>query len=330
MYDRLMKVSRGFKLVYIGLVIAVVAVLAGVVGVAVVAGGAAAANANNPNAAQQGAAGGMLAVVLGVVALALIGSIVGLVGRFFCLAVPDAAGAAKPMIMTSVGLEIANILVSIVSAADDAAELGLPQVAKAALQGASVIMSLTSAILFLLFARSVADFIRRRDLGRQAMSVLKLWAATVVCYLIGLGVMLAGLMAAGVAPGQAPPPGGGAGGAPPPGAAAAAGGACVGVIFMLAALVVGLIALVKYARLLTGMSQATAKYAERVGAGGGADDDYADEDGYDDEDDRPRGRSRRDDDYDDEEEDDRPRGRGRRDEDDDYDDDDDDRPRRRR
>ncbi|MBX9580015.1 MAG: hypothetical protein K2X87_06865, partial [Gemmataceae bacterium] len=207
MYDQLMKVSRGFKLVYIGLVIAVVAVLAGVVGVAVVVGGAA-ANANNPNAAQ-GVAGGMLAVVLGVVALALIGSVVGLVGRFFCLAIPDRAGAAKPMIMTSVGLEVANILISIFSAADDAAGLGLPQVAKFALQGASVIMSLASAILFLLFVRSVAEFVRRRDLGRQAMSVLKLWAATAACYLVGLGVMLVGMAAAGVAPGQPPPAGGG-------------------------------------------------------------------------------------------------------------------------
>lgn len=304
MSEPLRKVSTGFKLVYYGLVLVVLAVIIGIVGMAVLVGAAVGGAAGGGGGGGGGGAGGAVAggavgLLLVVGGMAIIGSIVGLVGRFHCLAIPDDAGSAKPMIVTSVVLEVISLLSSIVNTADNAGGNFIPAQVKMVTGAMGTIFSIVAAILFLLFIRSAAEYIRRPKLGDKAMSVLWLWVGTVGCYIAGVVVAVAGFAAAGAAGGGAGGggAGGGAGGAA--GAGAAAGG-CIGGILMLVALVLGLVALVKYARLLTEMSKATLRFADKMG-------DYEEEDEGDEEEedeDRPRRRSRRDEEDD---EDDRPR-----------------------
>lgn len=302
MYDQLMKVSKGFKLVYIGIVIIIVGVIGGVLGACVVGGAGAAAGGGKGAAA-------LVMVIAGLMMLCILGgTITGLVGRFFCLAVPERAGAAKPMIVISVILEVTGLVLGVVNSASDLAGGQLTPAAKMVLQGGNVLCSLTSAVLFLLFTRSVALFVRRRDLAATAMSVLWLWVATILCYGAGLGIMLVGILAGGGAAA--------AGGGPKAGAGAAVGGACIGLVVILVALILALVALVRYIGLLKGMSAATAQHARRT-----RKKYEEEEDEYDDEEEEEE--------YDDEEEeDDRPRRRSRRRDEDDYDDEEDDRPRR--
>ena len=302
MSEALRKVSTGFKLVYYGLVIVVLAVIVGIVGgIALAAGAAAAGGAGGAGQGAAPAVGGLMALLLVVGGLAIIGSIVGLVGRFNCLAIPDEAGSAKPMIVTSVVLEVIALLISVVNTADSAGGNFLPAQLKMVTGGLSTVFSIVAAILFLLFTRSAAEYVRRPRLADKAMSVLWLWVACVGCYAVGLGVVFAGGAAGGWGGGGAGGAPGGAGGAQP---GAAIGGACVGAILMLAALVLGLIALVRYARLLNEMSQATLRFADRAGDYEEGAEELAEE-----EEERPRRRSRRDEDED--EEDDRRRPRKR-------------------
>jgi hypothetical protein len=291
MYDALIKVSTGFKLVYYGLVLIVLAVVVGMVGAFALGAGAAAGGGGRGAVA---AAGGLGLLVGG---MAVTGSVVGLIGRFMCLAVPDRAGGAKSKIVVSVALEVVSLLISLANLADDLGGNFLPAEFKMVGSGGGLICSIIAAILFLLFARDLALYIRRSKLADDAMSVLRLWVAAVGCYIAGFGILLVGAWGAG--PGAA---GGGA-----------AGMACAGGLLALAGLVIAIIALISYARLLIGMSDAVRKYAGKVRYGGDEDG----EDGFDDEDDRPRRRRRRDDDED--EDDDRPRRRRRRDEDEDDD-----------
>ena len=315
MSDALLKVSKGFKLVYIGLILIVLALVVGIVGAVVISRAVAGANPGPGGAA--GALGVMEVLLWAVILLMLAGSITGLVGRFFCLAVPERVGAAKPMIIISVVLELVALGASVLNNANSlAGGRILPLTASAILGGVGAVLSIVSAILFLLFTRSVATYIRRYELADKAMSVLKLWGACVACYLAALGFIVAGIVMAGAA---GPGAGGGMG----------AGGACVGLILMLVTLVIALIALIQYATLLSGMGQATAKYAHKARRKEEEEEEYDEEDDEEEyEEERPSGRSGRADRHEDDEEDDR-RGRpGRTRQHDDYEDDEDDRPQR--
>ena len=103
------------------------------------------------------------------------------------------------------------------------------------LQVAGMICSLTSAVLFLLFTRAAAQFVRRNDLADTAMLVLWLWVATIVCYGIAFGVLLGGIV--GVLP----------------------------LVIMLVALIIAIAALINYINLLKEMCDATAEAADSGG-----------------------------------------------------------------
>jgi hypothetical protein len=241
MYQQLMKVSKGFKLVYIGILLIILGVIGGMLGMCIAGGALGAGGGRGAGAMAMLVAGGMLLCVLG-------GAILGLVGRFFCLAVPERAGAAKPLIIISVIFELTGMALGVFSNVSGLIGRPLAGAGGIGLQGASVLCSLASAVLFLLFTRSLALFIRRNDLADAAMMVLWLWIATIVCYAIGFGVVLGGVAAGGAAGGA----GGGAG---------MAGGACLGAIVMLVALVIAIMALIRYVNLLREMSDATAEFA---------------------------------------------------------------------
>ncbi|HWG42693.1 MAG TPA: hypothetical protein VN688_07895, partial [Gemmataceae bacterium] len=104
------------------------------------------------------------------------------------------------------------------------------------ISGCQGLFSFASPIFFLLFTRSLADYVDRRDLGQSAMTVLWLWVAAVGTYVFGLVMMVIGVVAMA-----------GAGRA---GRAGIAGVGCFGLIVLLIAFVIAIIALIRYIILL--------------------------------------------------------------------------------
>jgi hypothetical protein len=240
------KISSGFRLVYIGLLLVVLAVVGGMLLVMFLAGG------GPGNAAAR--ADEIQMVVLGMVGLIVTGNVVGLIGRFQCLAVPQEIGEAKQLIAVSVALEATSMVTSLVNAADEFNGF-LPEGVKLVAAYAPSLMSVLGAILFLLYTRAVADFIRRRDLGVTAMSVLWIWVLVVVMMVAAIGVLFA----------VVGPPGARAGAQAGPRAGGGAGGvACVASLLVLAAGITALVNLARYAGLLIAMSAAAQNFAHRL------------------------------------------------------------------
>ncbi|AWM39388.1 hypothetical protein GobsT_22940 [Gemmata obscuriglobus] len=330
MNDALLRVATGFKLILYGMIITIVSVAVLFVGACLVGmAGAAAAGpggrGNGPPGAPMAAFGGMMILMVIFAGLWLLGAVLGLIGRVMCLAVPPQAASAKSLITIAVVMELGSVGANLFSIADNVGGNFLPPAAKLVLSGVTLLGGLLATILFLLFTRSLAKFIRSSALASRAMLVMWLGVAAAVCYLIAIVTIFAGMgaMMAGGGPGGA----GGGGGAPPAGPMAVA--VIVGGLLSMLALLIALVGSIFYVMLLVGMSSALRTYVRRRRSDYD-DEDYSDDEDYDDENyededyDRPRRRAR-DDEYDDG--DDRPRRRDR----DDYDDDDRkpwDRPRR--
>jgi hypothetical protein len=242
MYSQLMKVSRGFRLVFIGtltIVLGAVAMMLSMflgIGMIGAGGGLRAA--------------GLMAVAVVVLALVMLGGrITGLVGRFFCLAVPERAGAAKTMILISVILELVGTVLGLTGNVIDLAGIFMPPTTRIGMALGNVLCLPVSAVLFLFFIKSLAKFIHRVDLGDTAMQVLWLCLAGIGIYVLGAIVMVVGGVAAiGV------------------GRGGVAGMACLGLLIMLAAFILGIVTLIKYIGLLKDMCEATAEHARRVRA----------------------------------------------------------------
>lgn len=269
----LMKVSKGLKLVYWGLVVVVIAVilgfLGGLAGMALAAGGGARA----------------LLVVIGITGvIGLVGRVLMLVGSFFCLSTPPKARTAKSRITLSVVLTASAVVGSLMSTVDGFAHL-LPPLLKTVIGGVSSLLNVAGVILFLLFTKALAEFIRRKQLADDADDVLKLVYGLLGCQVIGLGLSL---VIVAIAAG---------------GRAEAAGGigvvGCIAAVVGLAALVLSIMALIKGARLLTELSDAVRVHAKKVRKKEREEeedeDDEEDEDEpeEDEDDDRPRRRPRR-------------------------------------
>jgi hypothetical protein len=302
MTDELLKVSRGLKLVFWGLMVNVTAVVLGVVG-GLFAGFLGAAAAGPGGGGGFGPAVPILVVMGLVMVLAFVGNIMGLVGRIFCLAIPPEAQGAKARITLSVVFEVCGLVNGILVNVDNLGTQLLPPAAKIAAAAGGSLIQIAAVVLFLMFMMKLAEFIRRRHLSEDAASVLKLFIAAGACVLFGYGGIFAGLILGG---GIVPGPGGG----PGPGAAPGGGvvaGACVGSLLLIAGLIVGLIGVVKYAKLLTELSDSTARFARKYDRGDDefdGDDRDADEDDYSPES-RRRRRDRDDDEPDDDLDDDR-------------------------
>lgn len=275
----LMKVSKGLKLVFWGLMVVVIAVVLGVIGVFAAGFLGAAAARQGGGAAAVGPGGPMLVVLVGVGVLGFAGNIVGLVGRFFCLAAPPEAQGAKARITLSVIFEVCALLNGLVMNVDNFARI-LPPVVKSIASGFGILMQIAAVILFLLFIKALAEFIRRRQLADDAAAVLYLVYGVLGCYLVSLTVLLGSVALGGGF--------GGGGGAPGGGMAVAA---CLGAVVGLVSLVIALIALIKYARLLTEVSDAVQSYARKVKRKRREEDEYDDDE--EDEDDDPDRRFRR-------------------------------------
>ena len=263
MSDSLRKVSIGLKLVFYGVVLILVTIGVGVAGMCVLIAGAGPRGPGGGGPPAAGMAGFVaFAVALGLLALAA--NILGLVGKVLCIAVPKEFGAAKTLIVTAVVMEVAAIGVNGLGIANAAAGGIVPPPFDGIANLLSMLLNVGGSILFLFFIRAVARAIDESSLAADATSVLWLSVAAVGCYITAVGVMVAGMLAGGGFGGPRPN-----GGAPP----AAMAGVCVGGVFVLAALVLGLIAFVRYLFLLTRMSTAVGQYAGSAGDGDEEADD---------------------------------------------------------
>lgn len=268
MYDRLMAVSRGCRLVWVGLAVVVGAAVFGFLGGTII-GAVAGANADpddppdpTPNVR---AVPGMLVLLLAEGLLRVFGRVVGLVGRLQCRAVPRAAENARGLATASAALEGGAVVLDGCGIVVSATGLAPSPAVSLAIGGTGHLLSLGSLALFLLFGRAFAEYARRPRLGERAGAVLWLAVAAAGCVLLGFGLMVGGVAAGGAAP----------------------AGVCGGAIFMLAA--VGLLVwlVVRVVPLANDLSAAAAKQADRY-----ADEDDHEDDGddWDDADDRPRRR----------------------------------------
>ncbi len=157
MTEAFKKVSSGFTLVYVGFLLQVVAVVIYVVYVAGIQGGAFGV--------------GGLQMFLNMMylcsGLAGLGQIIGLIGRFRCLAIPPQVGA-KQTIVLSVVMGLVALMLALLAYANLYGSIFLPLDVVLILEPAANVVSLIAILLFLLYTRSVAEFIRRRDLATSA------------------------------------------------------------------------------------------------------------------------------------------------------------------
>jgi ABC-type multidrug transport system fused ATPase/permease subunit len=237
MYHDLMKVSRGFKLVYIGLLLVIAAVV-GMILTSMLMAGALFGKINI-------GAGVMIFGAMGLtILLWLVGFIIGLIGRIFCLWIPAQANSAKVLIKTSIVLEILGLAMSINIQISPLLGMQLNSDLTQILAMLGGLSQLVSIVLFLLFTKEAANFIRRTDLGESALHVLWLWAGTIGCCLVGLAIMMSSILFLGR---------GGLGRMP--------GVICFGSLIYIVAFIIGLIALVRFITLMKEMNEAVARYA---------------------------------------------------------------------
>jgi MFS family permease len=233
MFDQLMKVSRGFKLVFIGMLLVFLALIINFLFTLV--------------SGMAGGGGGLQSAIASLtLLLSLAGNITGLIGRIFCLFTPERAGSAKQLMIISIVLEVTSMALGGILGIAITAKLEINSTLLTVLPLALAVCTFTSGICFLLFTRAMAEFVRSRDLADSAMSVLKLFLTATGCYIVGI-VLYVGLLVAGV------------------GAGAAAGGAvigvCLGGLTMLAGLIFAVIGLIRFIALMKEMSEAVARYA---------------------------------------------------------------------
>jgi hypothetical protein len=145
--ETLRRVASGLNLVYWGIGIVLLAILVGIIGGALTA--------------VLGKAAVLIVAILP--AGVIVGTIVGFVGRLFCLAVPPQTGAQ--------GLIYGAVVCDVVAVA---LALGQFVTESTLVQGASNLLSLTATILFILFLKRVSQFVGRMDLAAKAKSLLVL------------------------------------------------------------------------------------------------------------------------------------------------------------
>ena len=213
------KVGTGLGLVYAGLCLTVFAIV-----FVPLLGGLVAGPAN-------------LRTVFIVAGLLMVSGIVlDMVGRLFCLAMPAEHSGAKTIILLAVIFALIALALSLAGLAQFfIAGFFLPP----ALTLAQTPLSITGSVLFVIFLRMVALYIRREDLARRAIVVLTL-GGVLLALLMGIFAMAFLGVLRGVQGGVAPVGG------------AAAGVGALGLV----TLVVGLVELVLYGNLLTYLRKA--------------------------------------------------------------------------
>lgn len=143
----LRSVATGLNLIYWGVATVLLSAILGSVGIGVFTAG--------QQLAMLGAVA--LLMVLGVLA----GGIMMLVGRIYCLSVPDETGA-KSFIVIAVICDILGMGLGFVGGFSDSAPAS----------GLGNLTNLLASVMFILFMKKVADFVGRKDLAERSMSLL--------------------------------------------------------------------------------------------------------------------------------------------------------------
>ncbi len=222
--ESLRRTATGLGLVRTGLVLIIINILIGFVGGMLIAAGG-----GNLDTLR------LFLFVLG--AIAIIASILGLVGKVFCLSTP-AETEAQGWIYAAVGAEVLSLLITA------AAVAGLITEANQQTAGhVQQLLNIVAAITFVLFLRKLSMFIGRTDLAQRAMNLLILGAILVGLVLVAI---FGGVLAMGNIQANGPQ------------AAGQAMGGMAGLILIvgLGMLVIGLVALAKYLSLLADLKSA--------------------------------------------------------------------------
>ena len=157
----LASVPHGVRLVYYGLVLSVASVVLSVfVGVARV---------------------GSPTVLRGLGAAMVIGTVIGIVGKVFCLTVPRAVGAAG-LVYAAVAFGLASFAVPVASQ-----YIVVPLLVIGGVQ----FVAIGGTFCFLLFLRHLANYIHRQDLANLVMKliILGLGAALFFGLIVGIGIV---------------------------------------------------------------------------------------------------------------------------------------------
>jgi hypothetical protein len=126
------------------------------------------------------------------------GLVLHLVGLLLCLAIPAESQARRTLVLAIALLLLAQVMVVVEVAG---AGLGwLPTVGvPLGLSTVARVLGIASSVAFILFLRRLAHYLNYGEGELNAEGVLVLWALTFVIWLVGLGVLLGllGLVAAG-------------------------------------------------------------------------------------------------------------------------------------
>jgi hypothetical protein len=239
-------VARGLKLIHVGLVTTMLLAVGYVLALGIV--GTLTAQFVRYHPWVGFAFVGVLTLIaLGTVA----GMLTGFVGRCRCLATPEEWPAARTRIRMAVLLEACGWLSGL---ANFAAAWGiatrwipLPMIAAGVTAGLSVLMLVLGRVMFLRFARAVADALGHEPLARQAARSLVLFVTLVACGVIGFAL----LQASYILPASAP---------------VTTVSAALGMGLWVAAVAVGLAGLFVYNRLLGRLRTAVAGTSESATA----------------------------------------------------------------
>ena len=153
-------VRKGINCVYYGLYLIIASVLVMMFGGAMVAVSPAAA----------------MAIIAAAPLMIIAGTVLGLVGRIMCLAVPDNC-AASNVIYAAVVCDVAALLITAASWVVDVPQL---------INSLSGLLPALASILFLVFLKKVAAHIRDDVSEQRASTILKLGVASVVTMILGV------------------------------------------------------------------------------------------------------------------------------------------------
>jgi uncharacterized membrane protein len=258
----LKSVQTGLRLVLFGLVVSILTVAAAFL---------------VPFLVGQGDFDTVLLLIRILLVMGVIGSILSITGKIFCLSTPKEMKGVE-IIYIAVSFEVVSAILGIAQ---------IVTVVSPLVRLGGGILSLAAFVLFLLYLRSLAEYVGDRASAANASSVLVLGIALVVCLVLSLLLALA------------------------------QGGGLLVLVLVIAILVLGIIMLIRYVGLLIALGNSVAMGPRSARGDYSDQDDYGGErsrgrrrDDDDEEEDRPRKRSR-DEDY----EEDQPKKR-RRDDDD--------------
>lgn len=150
------RVANGIKLVFWGSVMAVIGAVAGALAKQVAPLG--------------GAEVALLAATAGLF-IQFAGSVLSVIGRILCLAVPPQVGA-KGLIVTAVALDVVAILLGVL--------IGVGAIHPAVGLGVAALGNIVTFFLFVFFVRKVALSVKRKDLADDAKMVLVMIGVTVL------------------------------------------------------------------------------------------------------------------------------------------------------